>query len=228
MVRIPGSQYFMGVVWLVNALAVIGLLVFAVWKFWGIWSTLAVVIGLFIGIFMLPAMGTPFVPSPPRLGGFQSLFMRVYFTISSMALGPNVLYERANGAYARVRATIDGDTVRFTVDGDEHVFDGASHRLVQFGKRPLGLAWSKDHPIFRRIVKETGIETDGGQPATLVDMGQLHRLLRGAGDHTAINETVKEARNKHGGGDQGLSQAVLMISVVVMVMLGFLTGAFAV
>lgn len=211
----------------IGAIAFVGLLVFVVYRRWGLFDGIAVVFGLLLGALTLPAMGTPFVPSPPRLGGVQALFMRVYFTISSMDLGPNVLFKKANGAYTRVRATVDGDEVRFTVDGVEHVFEGASHRLVQFGKRPLGLAWSKDHPLYQRIKQDKDVTTDGGQPAELVDMGKLHRLLRGAADHAAINEAVKEARNEHGGGDQGLSQTVLMVAIVVMLLLGFATGLVA-
>lgn len=212
------------------AASILSLLLFTVYRYWGLFDVIAIAFGLLIGAVTMPAMGTPFFPSPPRMLGIQALFMRIYFTISSMNLGANVLYKKANGAYTRVRASIDDGDITFTVDDEEHTFTGASHRLIRFGMRPLGLAWSKDHPMYQRIKQDAGdreVTTDGGEPAELVDMGKLHRMLRGAANHRAINETVKEARNKHGGGDQGLSQSVLMGAVILMLILGFATGMVA-
>lgn len=213
--RIPAAAFG-----LVFAALVFGSL-FLVKSYWGTVDAVFLVIGLVFGLGLLPAMATPFVPSPPRKGGVLQQFVKIYMTISSMILGASVFYLKGSGEYVRKRIDIDGDTVTFVADGTRETWEGAKQRLISFGRRPLGLAWSDEHPLYQDIIMERDIETDGGEPATLVNIDQLHRMLRGVNLLQAIDAAVKDAKDEYGGGDDGLSQRVLIVSIFVLFVTGF-------
>lgn len=211
---------------LVFAALIVGGL-FSVTRYWGTIDAIGLVIGLLIGAGLMPAMATPFVPSPPRKGGVLQQFVKIYMTIASMILGASVFYLKGSGQYVRKRLHIDGDEAWFTVDGEKKVWEGAKQRLVSFGRRPLGLAWSDDHPMFQTIIKQREIETDGGQPATQVDMDQLHRMLRGSNQLRAIDAAVRDAKESVGGGSDGLEQRTLIVAMLGVFITGFVLVVWA-
>lgn len=194
---------------------------------WGLIDAVFMVVGLVLGIGLMPAMATPFVPSPPQKGGILQQFIKIYMTISSMILEASVFYLKGGGQYVRKRVEIDGDTVSFVVNGTRETWDGAKQRFVTFGRRPLGLAWSEDHPMYQAILKDQDVETDGGQPVELVNMDHLHRMLRSVNQLRTIDAAVKDAKDEYGGGDDGPGTFMILGIAIFMMMLGSLTVWFA-
>lgn len=200
---------------------------YSVWRYWGLIDAVVLVIGLVIGIGIMPAMATPFFPSPPKKGGLLQQFVKIYMTVSSMILGSSVFYLKGSGEYVRKRLHIDGDTATFVVDDTKETWKGAKQRLVTFGRRPLGLAWSEEHPLYQEIAINKDIETDGGDPATLVNMDQLHRILRGMNQLRAIDSAVRDAKDEYGGGDRGPGTYTIVAIAGFMLILGAATMWFA-
>lgn len=188
---------------------------------WGLIDAIMMFIGLLFGVGLMPAMATPFVPSPPRTGGVMQQFVKIYMTIASMILGASVFYLKGSGQYVRKRLHIEGDEAWFYADGEKEVWEGAKQRLITFGRRPLGLAWSDEHPMFQTITKQSDIQTDGGEPATRVDMDQLHRILRGTNQLRAIDAAVRDAKESVGGGRDGIGQRTLIIAMIGLWAVGF-------
>lgn len=188
---------------------------------------IALVVGILIGLFALPAMATPFVPSPPSMGGIKSKLGRVYFTIAMMTLGRAVFLKRGDGSYKLQQAKVSGDDVIVTDGETTHRFTGASNRMLTFGKRPLGLGWTTNHRLFQRARRERAIETDGGSDGTVIDMGKIHRLLRGGNDDGIVESTKSDAKAEYGGGNQGMSTMVMIVAAMMMLLLGFGSVFFA-
>lgn len=197
-----------------------GLLVWMVWRFWGPVSTFAIVFGLLIGAGLLPAMSTPFFPSPPRLGGMQAMLARVYATITAMALRTPVLVKTRGGEYRYIRGEYDEDTLTFEAEGDAYQFKGAKNRLITFGLRPLALAWTSSHQLFQRIKEDSEVVADGGVEGVTINMGKLHRILRGANNEEIISIAEDDAREHHAGGSDGISTGLMIIIVVLMIIMG--------
>lgn len=83
------------------------------------------------------------------------------------------------------------------------------------------MTWEPGTEVHERIAVGETYHTDGG--GYPVNMGALHRFLRGTNDADAISRTEEKAKAEHGGGSNGLSDLTMAVLVAAMVVMGSLT-----
>ena len=178
-----------------------------------LYAGIALTAGALLGVALFPWAASP-LPGP----GFKLMggaFGRIFLTVSQMIRGKGVLVKRANNAYEI--GTYDADTESIVLsDGRFDAFNADATRWTLFGKRPFAVTWEPGTDLHRRV--RTG---DGD-----INMGAAHRLMRGGTEADAITRTEEDAKAKHGGGSDGLSDLVMAVLVGAMLIMGSLTTFF--
>lgn len=179
-----------------------------------IFAAVAMVIGIVPGLVMFPALASPFVPV--GLWVLRTPFAKVFHTLAQVIRGQGVLVKRADGRYE----TGIYDPEREQVCLGDTWLDVDSERLrwALFGKRPFGVTWEPGTDLHERIRRE------GDGPGLAVNMGALHRFLRGANEADAITRTEEASKANYGGGDEEIGFLVMSVLVLLSAILGSLTS----
>lgn len=217
-----------------GAVVVAVVFVAAAYLFYGVWSTLAVVIGLVGGVsapwIYVRVFFTPLGREP--LGA-------AFFILGQLTFGAGALVRRQDGTYewGRLREDVDG---LYTVLSSGRVvrIDGTRDDLPTVAWAPLAVVEEKtDANMTRFTVDETFrttrpdpksdgamVETplalpDGGEGWHL-DASKLERWARGSANAELPRNGRRKALEENGG-EQRISQLVTMVGAGVLLVLGF-------
>lgn len=185
-----------------------------------LWGQVAIALlaGAIPGVVLIPALASPF---GPPLGPLSAPLARVLLTVGQFIRGAGVLVKRASGEYeigTWIPAEDGGPAVqlsdrRLPVDPDRITWG-------LFGKKRFGITWEPGTELHERAALTD--PADDGDFA--VDMGAVHRYLRGANEMQPIDRTEEHAAAEYGGGDDKMSDRVMAVLVIVMLLLGTATG----
>jgi len=178
---------------------------------------IATVIGFLPGLLFFQWLASPMGPG---LSVFSPLFARIFLTVSQFIRGKGVLVRRGNGRYEMGTYIPEENAVQLTdkklpLDADE-----LEWRI--FGKKPFAITWEPGTELHQLIAHDEPLSADGGEYE--INMGAAHRHFRGANDSEAINRTEEHAKAKYGGGSDGLSDRLMVFLIIIMLLLGTLTG----
>lgn len=180
-------------------------------------AIIALAIGAIPGLIFFPWMASPF----GGLGPLAPPFARIFFTVSQMIRGRGVLVKRATGQYEiGTYSEIDDDTVVVELSDGLLELDSSRLEWGLFGKRPFAVTWEPGTPLHERI---SDTESDKEADGLSVNLGALHRLLRGVNNEEAITRTEEKAKAKYGGGSQELSDLTMALLIGGMLVLGSVT-----
>lgn len=219
----------------VGAVGMAVALVALAWVFYGIWSTIAVAVGLVLGVstpwVYVRVMFTPLGKDP--LGA-------AFFILGQLTFGAGALVRRRDGTYewGRLREDVDGLFMRLD-SGRRVPIEGSRDDLPTVAWAPLAVVEEKaDANMSRFEVDEGGFRTERPDPADEdatvhtplaladggdgwhVDASKLETWARG----TADSELPRNGRRKaleEKGGEQRISQLVTMIGAAVLAVVGF-------
>jgi len=196
----------------------------------GIWgqALLGFLVGVIPGFLLVVFLASPFVPG---LWILTEPVARVLVTLSQFIRGRGVLVKRASGhyelgTYIPARDSPDGapcvqlSETTLPVDGD-------ALRWGQLGRKPFGLTWEPGTELHERAVPtdENGDPlADGCDAEPTVNVDAVHRYLRGVNEEGAISRTEEHAKAEYGGGPTRISDKVMAVLIVVMMLLGTVTG----
>jgi len=218
----------------VGAVVVALAFVWAAWTFYGLWSTIAVVIGLVGGVsapyIYVRVLFTPLGRDP--LGA-------AFFILAQLTFGAGALVRRQDGGYewGRLREDNAGLYTRLE-NGREVRIKGTRDDLPTVAWAPRAVVEEKTDANMARVTVDetfatsrTDPKADGAMietPLALADGGEgwhldaskLERWARG----TANSELPRNGRRKaleEEGGQQRISQLVTMIGAAVLLVVGF-------
>jgi len=176
-----------------------------------VWLVVVMIVGIGIGLGLFPWFGSPFGPS---LWKANPMFARVFHTIAQVIRGQGVLVKRASNEYEIGQYDPERKQVRLS-DGWLDV-DPEKTRWRLFGKRPFAVTWEPGTDLHQRVQRP-----DADSPLG-IDMGAVHRYLRGTNEEAAINRTKEQAEAEYAGGADTLSDLTMAVLTGFMAVLGFL------
>jgi len=181
-----------------------------------VYAFVAMVVGIGFGLALFPWAVSP-MPGP----GFKyagGLFARIFHTIAQVIRGAGVLVKRSDNIY-EIGGYYDATGEVYLSDG-WYMIDGDTTRWGLFGKRPFGITWEEGTDLHRRV------QRDDSDSAHDINMGAVHRYLRGANEGDDIERAKEKAEAEYSGGSQGLSQLMMAVLIILMVLLGAFTTWF--
>jgi hypothetical protein len=181
-------------------------------------AVITLTVGFVPGLLLFPWLASPVGPGLWKL---STPFTRIFLTVSQFIRKKGVLVKTSDGYY-EIGTFVDEDGEARALLSDRTVpldFEELSWGL--FGKRPFGVTWEPGTELHQRISVDDPAQADGGGYA--VNVGALHRYLRGANDESAITRTEEKAKAEFGLGDNQLSDLTMGILVGTMLLLGSLT-----
>lgn len=172
--------------------------------------------GILLGLFLFPIFASPFGPG---LWILAPMFARIFHTVAQVIRKQGILVKRSMNNYEF--GIYDSEKNAVYLDGDwrEDLLDADQTRWALFGKRPLGVTWELGTDLHQKVRQDDPLD---------IDMGAVHRYLRGVNESDAITRTEEKAKAEHGGGSDGFSAVVMVVGIVLMIMLGVLTTFFMV
>lgn len=204
--------------------------------FWGLWSGIAVGVGLVLGV-AAPWLYVRVLLTPLGKGAFGASF----FILAQMTFGSGALVRRQDGTYewGRLREDDDGLFMRLNC-GRRVPIDGDRDDLRSVAWAPLAVVEEKtDRNMEQFAVDETFRTTrpdpvgdgddmvrtplalaDGGGDGWHLDASKLERWARGTGGAELPRHGRRKALEEEGG-QQQISQLVTMIGAGVLLVLGF-------
>lgn len=178
-------------------------------------AVIVMVVGIIPGLFLFPALASPFVPA--GLWILSTPFAKVFHTIAQVIRGAGVLVKRKSGVYETGIYDADREQVYL---GDRWLdVDTDRLRWALFGKRRFGVTWEEGTDFHDRIRRDAD-----GTEGVAVNMGAAHRFLRGTNDADAITRTEEASKANYGGGDEELSFLVMAALLLFSAMLGSFTS----
>jgi len=173
-------------------------------------AIIPMLIGILLGLGLFPLFASPFGPG---LWKAAPLFSRIFHTVAQVIRKQGVLVKRAANHY-ELGIYDDGDV--YLSDGwHSDMIDTEKTRWALFGKRPLGVTWELGTDLHRQVSDLDSHHT--------IDMGAVHRYLRGANEADAISRTEQAAAAEYGGGDDGISTILMAVLIGAMAVMGSLT-----
>lgn len=179
-------------------------------------AAIALLAGFVPGLLLFPWLASPLGPGLWKL---STPFTRIFLTVSQFIRKRGVLVKVKEGYYEI--GTYDDDESHVILSDRTVPVNSDELRWGLFGKRPFGITWQSGTELHKRIATGEELSADGGGYS--VDMGALHRYLRGANDADAITRTEEKAKAEHGLGKEQLSDLVMGVLIGVMLLLGSLT-----
>ena len=173
-------------------------------------AIIPMLIGILLGLGLFPLFASPFGPG---LWKAAPLFSRIFHTVAQVIRKQGVLVKRAANHYEL--GIYDDGNVYLNGGWHDDMIDTEKTRWALFGKRPLGVAWELGTDLHRQVSDPDSHHT--------IDMGAVHRYLRGTNDADAITRTEEKAKAQYGGGSEGFSDLQMVGLMVLMVILGFAT-----
>lgn len=187
----------------------------------GIWmqAAIATLAGLIPGLLLFEWAASPF-------GGLwkaSPMFSRLILTVSQFLRGTGVLVKRASGRYEL--GTYLEEEGRVQLKGETLPVEEGRTSWGLFGRKRLGVTWEPGTDLHERaMVDEGDASADGG--GWTINMAAVHRYLEGTNDSDAITRTEEHSKAEHDGNDQGISQLVMALLVMVNMLLGAATAWF--
>lgn len=178
-----------------------------------VFAAVALVLGLLPGLLLFPAAASPFAPG---LWVLNAPFARIFHTIAQVIRGQGVLVKRKSGTYEAGQYDPEREQV-FLSDGWHNV-NAERTTWALFGKRPFGVTWEEGTDLHERVARE-----GDGEDGLPINMGAVHRYLRGANEADAISRTEQAAAAEYGGGDDGISTILMAVLIGAMAVMGSLT-----
>jgi hypothetical protein len=207
---------------------------------WGLWSGIAVIIGLVLGV-SGPWLYVRVLLTPLGKGAFGAAF----FILAQLTFGAGALVRRQDGAYewCRLREDTTGLFARLAC-GRRVDIAGSRDDLRSVAWAPLAVVEEKtDTNMQQFTVDESTWQTARADPAgddgkmvetpiALADGGdgwhldasKLERWARGSGGAELPREGRRKALEEKGGAQQ-ISQLVTMLGAAVLMVFGFGMGA---
>lgn len=177
----------------------------------------ALIVGTLLGMGLFPLFASPFGPG---LWKAAPMFARIFHTVAQVIRKQGVLVKRKTNEY-ELGIYDDAKQSVYLKDGwHDGLLDTSRLRWALFGKRPLAITWEPGTDLHEKVKRDTENTDGGGYP---IDMGAVHRYLRGVNDPDAITRTEEKAKAEHGGGETGFSDMQMVGLMVLMVVLGFAT-----
>lgn len=173
-------------------------------------------IGFLPGVLLFPWLASPLGPGLWKLA---TPFTRIFLTVSQFIRKRGVLVKTKEGYYEIGTYVEDGEDAHAVLSDRTVPIDPDNLRWGLFGKKPFGITWEAGTDLHQRITNDTA--TDGGGYS--VNVGALHRYLRGANDPDAITRTEEKAKAEHGMGSGQISDLVMGVLIVVLLLLGSFT-----
>jgi hypothetical protein len=197
----------------------------------GVWEQAAIglLIGMIPGLLLFEWLASPFSPG---LWVLSEPFTRIFLTVSQFIRGRGVLTKRTTGEYEIGTYIPEDDKHGPAVRVSDSVIpvDPDNIRWGLFGKKPFGITWEPGTDLHERIAPTDGPDplepiTDGGdEDGHKVNMAAAHRYLKGSNDPDAIDRTVEHAKAEYGGGSDAISDKAMAGLIIVMLILGSVTG----
>lgn len=181
-----------------------------------LWVIVALLVGVLVGAGLFPLFASPFGPGLWKLA---PPFARIFHTVAQVIRKQGVLVKRKSNEYELGIYDRERDSVYLSDGWHDGLLDASQDRWALFGKRPLAVTWEPGTDLHRKVERDTATD-GGGHP---IDMGAVHRYLRGTNDADAITRTEEKAKAEYGGGSDGFSDMQMVGLMVLMVVLGFLS-----
>lgn len=216
------------------AVAVAVTLVALAWVFYGVWSGLAVAVGLVLGVsspwIYVRVMFTPM--GKEALGA-------AFFILAQLTFGAGALVRRRDGTYEWGRLREDHEGLFMRLESGRTVpIDGDRDDLPTVAWAPLAVVEEKTDENMDKFTVDDSFRTERPDPADADKMVRTPLALADGGDGwhldgskletwargTADSELPRNGRRKaleEKGGQQQISQLVTMIGAGVLAVLGF-------
>lgn len=207
----------------------------------GFWPT-PVEIGM--SLFLI-GLGVLVIPALAFFRGLRpkGLMGRIIWTIGSLVLGRYGLVQRETGQYGLYPVRRDEDDELYAlVDGEEMPIDEEPENWARLGKQPFLVTYEKSERLFRDVISDVGEAMPdggidgqrGGYHSYVPDAGgegyliRVHRLverLREAGG-SRLADIAEEEGLREFGGDNEMSNIVMLVYVFLFALLGLSAGWF--